>query len=92
MSGGKQMFDKKIEAIRDLARIIYAEEQTLRAQSTGEGGEVKLNEATPLACRIRRDPNLQARVVRILPESIDPVNQEDNGFDVLVTVLDAEVK
>lgn len=32
MSGGKQMIDKKIEAIRDLARIIYAEEQTLRAQ------------------------------------------------------------
>lgn len=32
-----------------------------------------------------------AELVRILPERIDPIQPDDNGWDVEVTVLDEEL-
>ena len=45
-------------------------------------------DAQDAADRLNRDPKLNARVVRILPENIDPPQPDDNGWDVEITVLE----
>ena len=45
-------------------------------------------EAEKEATRINKQPDLRAKVVRILSPEIDPVQDNDNGWDVEVTVLE----
>ena len=42
-------------------------------------------EANALITRFAADPSCYAELVRILPESVDPVKTGDNGWDVKVT-------
>lgn len=44
-------------------------------------------EAKELEAKMYDDPNIIARVVRILPESIDPPIKDDNGWDVEFEVI-----
>ena len=44
-----------------------------------------INEAESLATRFNKSDTTSARVVRILPESIDPIQPGDDGWDVAVT-------
>jgi hypothetical protein len=48
-------------------------------------------EADDLATRIRdKCPDLTAKVIRILPDFIDPPKDGDNGWDVLIQVRNTE--
>jgi len=49
---------------------------------------MRLQDAQDSADRLNRDPQLTARVVRILPERIDPVQDDDNGWDVEITITE----
>lgn len=42
-------------------------------------------EATKLANSYNKHETMSAQVVRILPESVDPIRPNDNGWDVKVT-------
>ena len=47
---------------------------------------MKLKEAKELALRLRAHEDLIAHITRILPGRIDPAKENDNGWDVSVTV------
>lgn len=47
---------------------------------------MKKIEADELATQINQNTESSAEVVRILPEHIDPIKPNDNGWDVVVTV------
>ena len=60
-----------------------------RTEETGNfkrRNEVRLYEAKEEASRINALGGVSAEPVRILPETVDPVREGDNGWDVEVTV------
>ena len=48
---------------------------------------MKREEALEEANRINNLDGVEAEIVRILPEGVDPIKEGDNGWDVEVTVL-----
>jgi hypothetical protein len=48
---------------------------------------MKYAEAKQHAESLNKHDTMYAEVVRILPESIDPPKQDDNGWDVKITYL-----
>jgi hypothetical protein len=42
------------------------------------------NEANEYVKRLSRDPACYTQIVRILPETIDPIKPGDNGWDVKI--------
>ena len=45
-------------------------------------------DAKDAADRLNRDPKVTAKVVRILPPDLDPIQEGDTGWDVEITVLE----
>jgi len=50
---------------------------------------VTKTEADRRASRLNKVPGITVKVVRILPEHVDPPRQGDNGWDLEITVNDA---
>ena len=48
------------------------------------------NDAADLVRRLRALSNISAKIVRILPEDIDPPKLSDNGWDVEIEVTEEE--
>jgi len=48
---------------------------------------MKFDEAQKMARKFNLNPQLMATVVRILPELLDPPDENDNGWDVEVEVI-----
>jgi hypothetical protein len=54
---------------------------------------MRLPEAQNLADRITRNsPECKARVVRVLPEELDPPTDNDNGWDVEIEVSERQLE
>ena len=47
---------------------------------------MKLQEAREFQATLQLTSDIKAEVVRILPESVDPIKEGDNGWDVELTV------
>ena len=58
---------------------------------TEQENDMNRIEAKADAAMINATGVATAELVRILPERIDPIQPDDNGWDVEVTVLDEEL-
>lgn len=48
----------------------------------------RINRGDTVTTLIKHHPDMVAKVVRILPPHIDPIQEGDNGWDVETTILE----